>query len=247
MKELMNAARDAQEIVFLAAVIATLFLAGCVTSSENQALRMVYQQHTKAVVASLTQSSSDPFSASNEFDRNRTIRQVIYLIDRNYEVWEKRIYERKAGSDFIGTVSVLGLNAAGALTGGIETKAILAAISGGIEGTRTAVDKDLLQGQNTLAIISKMRELRSARLTPLLNGMKRAIGAYPMEQAVVDLGEYYNAGTFTVALQDIIATSGKEKEKSDQANKSAKTNRTITTSTKTGAEGTIRTTTETTY
>lgn len=65
-----------------------------------------------------------------------------------------------------------------------------------------------------------------------------------MEQAMVDLGEYYNAGTFTVALQDIIATSGKRREKNDQANKTAKTGEAITTKVETSkAAGSTTTTT----
>jgi hypothetical protein len=66
-----------------------------------------------------------------------------------------------------------------------------------------------------------------------------------MEQALVDLGEYYNAGTFTVALQDIITTSGKEKEKNDQANQTAKTGEAITTKTETSKTAGQTTTTTT--
>jgi hypothetical protein len=61
---------------------------------------------------------------------------------------------------------------------------------------------------------------------------------------LIDLGEYYNAGTFTVALQDIIATAGKEKEKSDQDNTTAKTGATITTKTETSKGATTTTRTE---
>ena len=220
-----------------------LAVSACATSYEDQALRKVYQRHTDSIVSNYT--GEDAFEAHNTMDRNHKVHQFIYLIDRNYEEWEKRLFDKKAGFDLIGTVSVIGLNAVGSLTGGTQLKSILHAISGGIEGTKTAVDKDLLQGQNTLAIISKMRELRSKKLTPLLDGMQTTTTeAYPMEQAMVDLGEYYNAGTFTVALQDIIATSGKEKEKNDQANKTAKTGEAIITKVETSkAAGSTTTTT----
>jgi hypothetical protein len=226
----------------LTAIVGRLFagaillsVSACVTSYEDQALRKVYRQHTESIVQSYT--AGNAFEAGDAINRNRKVRQLIYLVDRNYEEWEKRLFDKKAGFDFIGTVSVIGINAVGTLTGGTQVKAILHAISGGIEGTKTAVDKDILQGQNTLAIITKMRELRSKKLTPLLEGMRTtSLEAYPMQQAMVDLGEYYNAGTFTVALQDIITTAGKEKEKSDQENKTAKTGKTITTTTKTESQ-----------
>jgi hypothetical protein len=195
-----------------------LNLSACATSYEDQALRKVYRQHTESIVKSY--SAVNAFEARDATARNRKVRQLIYLVDRNYEEWEKRLFDKKAGFDFAGTVGVIGINAVGTLTGGTQVKAILHAISGGIEGTKTAVDKDILQGQNTLAIITKMREMRSKKLTPLLEGMQASFDAYSMQQAMVDLGEYYNAGTFTVALQDIIATAGKEKEKTDEENKS---------------------------
>lgn len=198
-------------------VLLLLGFTGCVTSYEDQALRKVYEHHTDSIVEQYT--AKDALEANTPAERNRQLRQLIYLVDRHYENWEKRLFDKKSGFDFIGTVSVIGVNAVGTLAGGEETKAILHAISGGIEGTKTAVDKDILQGQNTLAIITKMRELRAKKLTPLLEGMHTDLEAYPMEQALIDLGEYYNAGTFTVALQDIIATAGKEKEKTDKENK----------------------------
>jgi hypothetical protein len=188
-----------------------LGLSGCVTSYEDQALRKVYEHHTNAIVEQNTANGA--LVATNPTERNRTLRQLIYLVDCHYENWEKRLFDKKASFDFFGTISVIGVNAVGTLTGGEETKAILHAISGGIEGTKTAVDKDILQGQNTLAIITKMRELRAKKLTPLLEGMHLNMEAYPMEQALIDLGEYYNAGTFTVALQDII---GRKREGQDR-------------------------------
>lgn len=226
-------------------VLSFLSLSACVTSYEDKALRRVYAQHTDSIVASYA-NDPKPFEARDASERNRKLRQLIYLVDRHYENWEKRLFDKKASFDFFGTVSVIGVNAVGSLTGGEETKAILHAISGGIEGTKAAVDKDVLQGQNLLAIITKMRELRSKKLTPLLDGMHTTtLEGYPMEQALVDLGEYYNAGTFTVALQDIITTSGKEKEKNDQANQTAKTGEPITTKTETSKTAGQTTTTTT--
>ncbi|MFZ1219095.1 MAG: hypothetical protein WAO00_07365 [Chthoniobacterales bacterium] len=222
-----------------------LSLTGCVTSYEDQALRKVYEQHTQSIVDSYADDKK-PFEAKDATDRNVKLRKLIYLVDRHYENWEKRLFDKKAGFDFIGTVSVLTVNAVGTLTGGAETKAILHAISGGIEGTKTAVDKDILQGQNTLAIITKMRELRSKKLNPLLDGMGKSIEEYSMEEGLVDLGEYYNAGTFTVALQDIISSAGKEKDMSDQANQTAKTGQKISTLTETKKSGGATTTTTTT-
>lgn len=229
----------------LCAAIILLNLSACATSYEDQRLRKVYQRHTESIVASY-EKGDHAFEARDASERNRKVRQLIYLVDRNYENWEKRLFDKKAGFDFIGTVSVIAVNAVGTLTGGTETKAILHAISGGIEGTKTAVDKDILQGQNTLAIITKMRELRSKKLNPLLNGMGKSIEEYSMEEGLVDLGEYYNAGTFTVALQDIISSAGKEKDMSDQANQTAKTGKKISTLTETRKSGGGTTTTTTT-
>lgn len=226
-------------IVFVSPAAAAALLSSCATPNQDEPLHAIYQHHVEAIENSFATNAGDPFTTSDKLERNKRIRQLIFLIDRSYEARERRLFDHNSAADFVGSVSVLGLNSAGAVTGGTEAKAILAAISGGIVGTKTAFDKDILQGQTTLAIIAKMREQRSAKLTPLLTGMKESPDDYTMEQAIVDLGEYYNAGTVTVALQDIIASSAKEKVTSDQANLSLKTNRQITTTTTTKGNGVI--------
>jgi len=68
-----------------------------------------------------------------------------------------------------------------------------------------------------------MRAQRAAQLLVLQAGMYKtksttptSIGDYSVNQGLVDLGAYYQAGTFVSALQAIIDTAGKEKTDSDK-------------------------------
>jgi len=204
---------------------------GCSTSYEGKALNAVYHSRTDELVKKYTPGPKekdfpgrqDLFSAGSAKERNQKINDLVYLIDRNYDNWEKRLYDKKAFSDFFGSAAVIGLNAAGSITGGTEVKSILHAISGGIESTKIGFDKDVLQNQNMLAIIAKMRALRAEKLNTLLRGMQQDIDTYSMEAALVDLGDYYNAGSFTAALQDITAKAGIQKSTNDAENQQLKT------------------------
>ena len=229
------------------AIASLLPLCSCASYHESNLLAGVYKAQTKVLAEKYrdgVDSAKVVTSTENKDTRNEKIRDLVFLIDRQYEAHEKEIFEGKTKLDFLGSAAVIGVNAAGSITGGESLKAILHVVSGSIEGSKTAFTSEVLQGQNLLAIITKMRELRSAKLNPLLQGMTKTYPDYPMSQALIDLGEYYNAGTFTVALQDIVTTSTKQKEANDQRNQSAKTNQDITQKIETKPSGEITRTME---
>src|SRR5579864_4786337 len=64
--------------------------------------------------------------------------------DINYERYRRRVFEAANGGNAAADVAVLGLNAAGTLVPAATTKAILAAVSGGVVGAKGIIDKDVL-------------------------------------------------------------------------------------------------------
>jgi hypothetical protein len=118
----------------------------------------------------------------------------------------------KAWADFSGSVVSAGLGIAG---GG--TAQIMSALVTAVESTKTAVNKDLLQGQTITAIIAKMRALRATKLVLIRQAMQSGLGPYPPSQALIDLMEYHNDGTLVGALQSITEQAAAEKEKARDA------------------------------
>jgi hypothetical protein len=164
--------------------------------------------------------------------RNAFLNNFIFLIDSNYSFYEKHLYNKKAYSDFGADVTSATLSTvSGIVTGGGAqgAKSILSFIAGGITSTRASFNQDILQSQNLLAIVAKMRAQRADKLIVLQTGMyvkssttATPITDYSVDQGLVDLANYYQAGTFVSALQAIIDTAGKEKSDSDSQIKNLK-------------------------
>lgn len=92
-------------------------------------------------------------------------------------------------------------------------KTTLHALASALEGSRAAFDRDVLQNQGILAIIAKMRAQRAEQLLVLRGGMQKHIYEYSLQEGLVDLANYHNAGTVVGALQDIIDKAGEQKAK----------------------------------
>src|SRR5262249_46089227 len=103
---------------------------------------------------------------------------------------------------------VLGLNAAGAVVGGAEAKSALAAASGGIVGAKGAVDKDLFYQKTLPALIAQMSAQRKVVLVDIRRGLTLDVDQYPLQQALVDLENYYAAGTIPGAINAIVQDAG---------------------------------------
>lgn len=157
--------------------------------------------------------------------RNILLNDFILLVDLNYNHWEKLLYNKKAGFDLGTDAAVLALGGATALTGTTEVANILGQITTGITGFKTSVDSDLLQKNAVPALVAKMRVARATQLLKMQVAMINTkndkpvgptpLSKYSVEQGLIDLNAYYNAGTFVSALQDITAKAAEEKKAAD--------------------------------
>lgn len=164
-------------------------------------------------------------NANTGEQRNILLNDLILLVDLNYNHWEKLLYDKKAGFDLSSDAVLLGLGGATALTGTTEVANILGQITTGITGFKTAVDSDLLQKNAVPALVAKMRAARATQLLKMQAAMIETDGGkpvgptplskYSVEQGLIDLNAYYNAGTFVSALQDITAKAADDKKAAD--------------------------------
>jgi hypothetical protein len=199
-------------------LIFSLFACGCATQ-DQRAIDSIYDARRDALVNRYKSATEDELRAEGRTKegRNRILNNLILLVDMNYHEIERRLYGEKSWADFGGSVAVIGVSTAGALAGGESVKTTLAAIASALEGTRAAFNRDVLQNQNMLAIIAKMRAQRAEKLLILRGGMQKDPSDYPLEEGLVDVANYHNAGTIVGALQSIIDQAGAQKAKADTA------------------------------
>jgi len=122
-----------------------------------------------------------------------------------------RIAAEKRTKDMTTDLAVLSMNLAGAAVGGAATKTLLAAISAGVTGTNSALDKNFFYDMALPSLIAQMNADRTEAYQKILSGMQRETtgsNAYLWTQAVRDLVDYYNAGTLQHAAFSISKDAG---------------------------------------
>jgi hypothetical protein len=199
------------------------FLCSCRTgTAAGRPKPLAFQdQLTKALINKYSKPDAIPVDQTTmtEAQRNQTLNDLIYLTDVNYYAFTGGLYEGKAVFDTVSDLAMLGLGAAGTLTPAASTKAILAAISGGIAGGRVSINKNFFQDQATTALIAKMDAGRKTQLAIMQDAKaKLSVKDYPLSRGLAQLAEYYNAGTILGALEDITATAGEAKADQDMQN-----------------------------
>jgi hypothetical protein len=104
-------------------------------------------------------------------------------------------------------IALLGLSGAGAVASAATAKTILASISAGVTGTRTAVDKDVFFEKTMPALLEEMDADRKMVLVDIQTGLTVGSDRYSLFQAVYDLDRYYRAGTIPAAVASITKMS----------------------------------------
>ena len=202
-------------------ILAVSILSACHTGiSKGRPQPLAFQDKlTKALIDKYSQPGAIPSDGTNntEDKRNEVLNDLLYLTDVNYYKFTGGLYQGRAVFDTTSDLAMLGLGGAGALTPAAGTKAILAAISAGIAGSRVSINKNFFHDQASMALIAKMDAARKSKLALIQDAMaKLSVKDYPLSRGLAQISEYYNAGTIIGALQDITATAGEEKAKANQ-------------------------------
>jgi hypothetical protein len=148
--------------------------------------------------------------------RDRIIMARLTLIDLHYTDFVQQFSTGKKDFDTGADVTVLTMNAAGALIESATTKGILHGVAGVVTGTRLSVDKNYFYERTIPVLIGAMDAKRREALIPLYQGLERDETQYPLARAWSDLNRYYFAGTFDGALQSIQAESAIKQDRADK-------------------------------
>ena len=148
--------------------------------------------------------------------RDEVVNARLRAIDLHFGIFEQEV----ARENIIGNVAVdwavLALGGATALSPSSTAKSIMGGISGGLTGAKGSVDKNVFYNKTMPVLLAEMEALRKEVLVRIREGLMKSTSDYPLTQALIDLDDYYKAGTIPGALIGIAATAGqtiKEKEK----------------------------------
>jgi len=132
--------------------------------------------------------------------RGTAVSQRMRFVDAHYALLEDELRRTRSTLDFTSDITIISLNAVGALIGPASTKAILHAISGGLVGARASAEKNFFFDQSTQVIIPKMQALRAAKRAQIEMQLDLNTTTYPLAKALGDVDQYFRAGSVTMAL-----------------------------------------------
>lgn len=186
----------------LVLILSALALTGCATirgapgrpCDSKKTLEQLDPYYAKAL-EDYYKPGADRTSVRNYFIETR-----LGIIDAEYLDFKQHLYGEGVLSGFLTDVGAIGLNAAGTLTPAASTKSILAAISGGLIGTRASAEKNFYFERTMAALLSQMEALRKTVRLRIMKGMAASADAYALSQAKTDLADYYSAGTVAGAI-----------------------------------------------
>ena len=140
--------------------------------------------------------------------RNEVVNCQIHAVDLQFTSFEQSLSRENVGLNTGVDMAVIGLGAATGVVAGAGTKSILGVISSGITGAKGIIDKDVFYSKTMPALLTQMEAQRKAQLVKIRTGLKSSADKYPLSEALIDVEEYYKAGSIPAAVQGIIEQSG---------------------------------------
>lgn len=140
--------------------------------------------------------------------RNEVVNCKIRAIDLQFTSFEQSLSQENVGLNAVVDLAAVGLGAATAVVGSSATKSILGAISGGLIGGKGIIDKDLFYSKTMPALLAQMEAQRKTQLVKIRTGLQSPANKYPLSEALIDVEEYYKAGSIPAAVQGIIEQAG---------------------------------------
>lgn len=180
-------------------------------ASASQELPHLVHYFTEDVMA-MYKTNSDKSAYRTEVVMGR-----LRAIDLLFLQFTQAINKEKNGTQIATDWAVLGLSGAGATAGGAATKAMLAAISGGLTGAKLSVNEALFYKQTMPVLLQAMQASRKAILVDIRKGLNTSLEQYHLMQALNDVDRYYEAGTLPGAMIAINSQTGEKNEKATRA------------------------------
>lgn len=146
--------------------------------------------------------------------RNEYIARRMYIIDVEYSAYEAALTSERQKFQFASSVTGEGLSTAGALVASGGTSKILSGLAGAVGAGKGFYDSDLVIAKTLQIAEAQMRAQRDAVAARILQRRVESAATYPLSGALLDLEDYYRAGTLNSGL---IAAAGDASAAEQQA------------------------------
>lgn len=171
--------------------------------------------YTPAEVSACLARSVETEATEARACRDRIVQALMTAINLRFAEYEIGFFEANRAVNFGSTLAVLGLGAAGTVSGATAGQAIAAAITG-ITGTRAAFNREVMLEQTSAALLTAMRVQRNIADLRIRAGLQLPARDYPLGVALTDVYAFFRAGTLPGALAGLTQSVGAENQRLQQ-------------------------------
>ena len=148
--------------------------------------------------------------------RDEVVHGRLLTIDLQYGLFKEAIYKEGIVSNISLEILGVAMGGAGAAVSGATTSRILSALSGGISGSKTAINKNLYFERTMPALIAVMDAEREKLRAEIFEGLLQEHRAYTLGHALSDLERYLQAGSIPGAIKEVNKDAGETNQKAQE-------------------------------
>lgn len=168
-------------------------------------------------MATAPAGQTDPqITARRREYRDRVVFGRMRAYELGFQIFEKAIYIEKNMTTIITDWTALGVAGYGTVGGGVATKAILHAISGGLTGARMGLDKAAYYEKTMPVLLAQMEASRTQMAANIRQALTQSPAQYSLAAALQDVDTYYKVGTIPGAIIAINKTAGADGKAADK-------------------------------
>ncbi|MFD2262340.1 hypothetical protein ACFSM5_05525 [Lacibacterium aquatile] len=205
----------------LALACAVFMLSGCTSlggypdrpeeiSDKTSKLRERYFLPNTDVLATYAGKGSD-----RRAYRDEVVYGQLQAFDLMFSDFVEQLYKEGVITNLSLDIMGIGVGTAGATVTGAAASRVLSAVSAGIAGSQTSINKNLYYERTMPALLASMVAERSKILADIERGLSLSDDKYPLGRALMDIERYYHAGSIPGAITTITEKAGETKAKAE--------------------------------
>lgn len=142
--------------------------------------------------------------------RNEIVHNRLLAYDLQFSIFQEALYKEGVISNLSLDILSMGVGVAGGVATQATPSRILSALSGGISGSRTAVNKNLYYERTLPALLALMMANREKIKAQIYAGLQQDDAVYSLGQAMADLERYFIVGSIPGAIASVNEEAGKK-------------------------------------
>ena len=154
--------------------------------------------------------------------RNSVILGQMQAIDIRFSEFQEALYREGIITNLSLDILGIGVGAAGATVTGGNTSQILSAVSAGISGSQTSINKNVYYERTMPALLALMEAERAKIRTQIEQSLPLPADVYQIEKGLGDVGRYFIAGSIPGSIVVLTQNAGKAKQEAEDTLKTTR-------------------------